>query len=259
MELRVGAKYVLQRKIGGGSFGEIYVAENSDTKEQVAVKLESVYQRPPQLFNEKRIYTILSGGCGVPSVKWFGKEGDYNVLVIDLLGKSLEELFNECGRKFSLKTVLMIADQLITRIEFLHRRGFLHRDIKPENFMIGSKKNSNTIYAIDFGISSRYFDPKTGQHIEYREGRNISGTARYASINNHLGVEQSRRDDMESIAYILVYFLKGSLPWQSLHGNTKKDKYDAIMKKKMEVSSDILCSGLAREFQHFFDEIRRLE
>ena len=125
--------------------------------------------------------------------------------------------------------------------------------------MIGSIKNSNTIYAIDFGISSRYFDPKTGQHIEYHEGRNISGTARYASINNHLGVEQSRRGDMESIAYILVYFLKGSLPWQSLHGNTKKDKYDAIMKKKMEVSSDILCSGLPREFQYFLDEIRRLD
>ncbi len=259
MELRVGSKYILQKKIGGGSFGEIYQGENSVTKELVAVKLESVYQRPPQLFNEKKIYTTLGGGCGVPSVKWFGKEGDYNVLAIDLLGKSLEDLFTSCGRRFSLKTVLMIADQLITRIEFLHKRGYLHRDIKPENFLIGRKKHANIIYAIDFGISSRYMDQKTGQHIEYREGRGISGTARYASINNHLGVEPSRRDDMEALAYLLIYFLKGQLPWQSLQGKTKKEKYDAIMKKKMAVPSEELCFGLPRQFQFFLDDIRRLD
>jgi serine/threonine protein kinase len=258
MEQRVGGKYLLKKKIGGGSFGDIYSGEDIETKEPVAFKLESIYQKPSQLANEKKLYTVLAGGCGIPEMKWYGKEIDYNILVMDYLGKSLEELFKENGRVFSLKCVLIIAIQLISRLEYIHRKGFLHRDVKPENFIIGEGKNSNIIYMIDYGISSRYINPKTQKHIEYREGKNISGTARYASINNHLGIEPSRRDDLESLAYILIYFLKGSLPWQSMQGKTKKEKYDSIMKKKMATKSEDLCAGIPREFKYFLDEVRKL-
>lgn len=147
---------------------------------------------------------------------WFGVEGDYNAMVMDLLGQSLEDLFTQSKRMFSLKTVLMLADQILQRIEFLHQNHFIHRDIKPDNFLMGLGKTKHIVYIIDFGLSKRYRDPKTGEHIQYKDGKELTGTARYASVNTHLGIEQSRRDDLESIGYILIYLLKGSLPWMGL-------------------------------------------
>ncbi|THU59554.1 hypothetical protein C4D60_Mb07t03330 [Musa balbisiana] len=265
MEPRVGNKFRLGRKIGSGSFGEIYLGTNIQTNEEVAIKLENVKTKHPQLLYESKLYRILQGGTGIPNVKWFGVEGDYNVLVMDLLGPSLEDLFNFCSRKLSLKTVLMLADQMINRMEFVHSKSFLHRDIKPDNFLMGLGRRANQVYIIDFGLAKKYRDTSTHQHIPYRENKNLTGTARYASVNTHLGIEQSRRDDLECLGYVLMYFLRGSLPWQGLKAGTKKQKYGKISEKKVvtsiEASSYIchaLCRGYPSEFASYFHYCRSL-
>ncbi|KAG5619301.1 hypothetical protein H5410_019125 [Solanum commersonii] len=261
MEPRVGNKFRLGRKIGSGSFGEIYLGTNVQTNEEVAIKLENVKTKHPQLLYESKLYKILQGGTGIPNLKWFGVEGDYNVLVMDLLGPSLEDLFNFCSRKLSLKTVLMLADQMINRVEFVHAKSFLHRDIKPDNFLMGLGRRANQVYIIDFGLAKKFRDSTTHQHIPYRENKNLTGTARYASMNTHLGIEQSRRDDLESLGYVLMYFLRGSLPWQGLKAGTKKQKYERISEKKVSTSIEAfytLCRGYPTEFASYFHYCRSL-
>ncbi|XP_065873801.1 casein kinase 1-like protein 6 [Euphorbia lathyris] len=254
----VGGKFKLGRKIGSGSFGELYLGVNVQTGEEVAVKLESVKTKHPQLHYESKLYMLLQGGTGIPHLKWFGVEAEYNIMVIDLLGPSLEDLFNYCNRKFTLKTVLMLADQLINRVEYMHSRGFLHRDIKPDNFLMGLGRKANQVYVIDFGLAKKYRDLQTHKHIPYRENKNLTGTARYASVNTHLGVEQSRRDDLESLGYVLMYFLRGSLPWQGLKAGTKKQKYDKISEKKVSTPIEVLCKSYPSEFVSYFHYCRSL-
>ncbi|EGG23880.1 protein serine/threonine kinase [Cavenderia fasciculata] len=246
MELKIAGKYRMGRKIGGGSFGEIYLGTNIATNEEVAIKLEPAKAVHPQLLFESKLYKIFAGGIGIPSVKWFGFDGDYNIMVMDLLGPSLEDLFNYCGRRFSLKTVLMLGDQMIRRIEFIHANNFIHRDIKPDNFLMGIGKRGHVVNLIDFGLAKRYRDPRTHQHISYRENKNLTGTARYASLNTHQGIEQSRRDDIESLGYVLMYFNRGSLPWQGLKAYTKREKYEKICDRKAHTEIEVLCQGFPR-------------
>ncbi|XP_047317427.1 casein kinase 1-like protein 10 [Impatiens glandulifera] len=254
----IAGKFKLGRKIGSGSFGELYIAVNVQTGEEVAVKMESVKTRHPQLHYESKLYMLLQGATGIPHLKWYGVEGEHNAMVIDLLGPSLEDLFNYCNRKFTLKTVLMLADQLINRVEYMHSRGFLHRDIKPDNFLMGLGRKANQVYAIDFGLAKKFRDLQTHKHIPYRENKNLTGTARYASVNTHLGIEQSRRDDLESLGYVLMYFLRGSLPWQGLKAGTKKQKYDNISEKKMVTPVEVLCKSYPSEFISYFHYCRSL-
>jgi len=172
--------------------------------------------------------------------------------VIDILGPSLEDLFNYCGKRFSLKTVLMLAEQMLSRLEFMHSRSYIHRDVKPDNFLIGVGSRKHIVHVIDFGLAKKYQDPRNGRHIPYIEGKNLTGTARYASISTHLGLEQSRRDDIESLGFVLMYFLRGSLPWQGLKANTKKQKYQRILERKQSTHPDVLCKSYPNEFREYF-------
>lgn len=182
--------------------------------------------------------------AGIPNVYFYGLEGDYNVMVMEYLGSSLEDLFVHNKRHFSLKTTLMLAGQMVTRLEYIHSRQFIHRDVKPDNFAIGRGMKSTLVYIIDFGLARHYRDPKTNQHIPYKEGKSLTGTARYASIWTHKGVEQSRRDDIEGLLYVLIYFLKGKLPWQKQIAKDKDEKYKKIMELKISTSVEELCKEL---------------
>lgn len=191
---------------------------------------------------------------------YFGQEGLHNILVIDLLGPSLEDLFDACNRRFSVKATVMIAKQMISRVQTIHEKNLIYRDIKPDNFLIGrpGTKAANVIHVVDFGMAKQYRDPKTKQHIPYRERKALSGTARYMSINTHLGREQSRRDDLEALGHVFIYFLRGGLPWQGLKAQTNKQKYEKIGDKKAAVPIRELCSGIPKEFGEYLEYCRNL-
>jgi serine/threonine protein kinase len=249
-------EYNIIKKIGSGSFGEVYKAQQKDTGEFLAIKIEN-NTKMPRLKSEMALYNELKDGFGIPKMKSYSTILDKNVLVMDYLGPSLEDLFEFCNHRFSLKTVSMLALQLLDRIEFLHNKNIIHRDIKPDNFLIGSGKKKNQIYIIDLGLSKKIVD-RDLNHIEYSKNKSFTGSFRYSSIRNHKGIEQSRRDDLESIGYMLIFFLKGTLPWQGLKGSTKSKRSKNIFKEKRNTSLESLCTGIPRCFFDYMKYVRLL-
>ena len=246
-------------RLGGGSFGQIYKGINLKTKEEVAIKIESKNIETPQLIHESKILKALNDGDGFPKVYLVTPLDDVLIMVMELLGENLQKLLmNSPHKKFTLKTTLMLAIQILSRIKTLHENNYIHRDIKPENFTIGLKKYKNTIYMIDYGLTRKFCDSHKN-HIPYKEGKHLTGTALYASIYTHKGIEQSRRDDLESLGYMMIYFCKGELPWMNVKGKTKEIKYKKIMEKKLEMKPDILCQGLPDEFNQYFKYVRELQ
>ncbi|KAJ6233566.1 casein kinase i-like protein [Anaeramoeba flamelloides] len=256
-DLLVDNQYKVEKKIGSGSFGKIHICSKISNGEIYAVKFETESQEG-QLNYEYKLYQIFKGQPGFPNVYHFGLRGFDHFMIMDYLGPNLESLFKYCDRKFSLKTVLMIADQVLCLIEKVHSKSFVYRDIKPENFVIGRKNQKNQIFIIDFGLSKLYRNFWTQKLNKYRNNRELVGTVRYSSINTHLGIEQSRRDDLESIGYMLVYFLKGKLPWQGFKASNNKERNEKICDKKVITPLRVLCDGLPTEFIHYLDYCKNL-
>lgn len=259
MDARLASRFRLGPKIGCGSFGEIFIGTDGETGREVAIKLEPSTATRRCLTREVYAYELLQAFDRVPALHWYGRAGEYRMMVIGLLGPSLQDLLDFCGGRFGLKTVLALADQMLTCIEGVHACGLIHRDIKPDNFLVGLGRFATKVHIIDFGLAGCYIDSAKKKHIEYREGRGLTGTPCFLSCNAHLSIEASRRDDLESLGYIMVYLLRGSLPWQGLKGSTKQESHARIRDAKLGASVEDLCKGLPAEIATFLSYCRGLE
>lgn len=250
----VNKKYKIINKIGGGSFGEIYKGQNIRTSEFVAIKVEPVACGINLLKHESIIYHYLQNCRGVPSVKWFGRDDNNYYMVINLLGESLQSIKNK-KQTFSLRLVLQIGIQIIKLLKTIHDKGLVHRDIKPDNFLLGLDNDKNNIYIIDFGFCKTYM--RDGIHIPLSKTSNLIGSLTYASTNAHNFIELARRDDLESLGYMLLYFYLGNLPWQALLETHDIHRQIKELKKKI-LESDEIQGGLIEYLKYVvklgFDE-----
>ena len=243
------------KKLGEGSFGKVYKVESNN--KYYAMKLESKKHSQGLLESEATIMTYLKGS-NIPKIELLTQNEEYNILIMELMGKSLEELIN-IHKNFSIKTVCMLAYQMINILQFIHEKHIIHRDIKPDNFVMGLNENNAHLFIIDFGLSKKFRSSKTLIQYPLIKKKKLIGTARYASIHALEELEQSRRDDLESVGYVLIYFLKGSLPWQGLKAKGKEERYRKILEKKKEISSEELCKGFPIIFQNFVYYVKNLD
>ena len=249
------SKYKAIKKLGEGSFGKVYKAEyNGDN---YAIKMENKSKEQGLLELEATIMSYLKGP-NIPFIKSYGYSGDFNVLVMQLLDKSLEDLINKYNT-FSIKTVAILGYQMVNILQYIHDRHIIHRDIKPDNFVMGAQEDNAKLYILDFGLAKKYRSSRTLVQYPYVKKKKLTGTARYASIHALEAYEQSRRDDLESVGYVLMYFLRGNLPWQGLKVRSKEDRYKKILEKKKETSTQDLCKEFPHEFFEYVDYTKNLE
>ena len=253
-EIPIGSKYIIdaRKKLESDCDVDIFIGYERDTKEKVVFKLKKKYSKDCyDIFKESKIYLELNNIKRIPKLYFFGEQGLYYILTLELLGPSLKKLMEYVGGKFSLATTLKIGIQVLDIVKEIHGKGVVLRYLKPGNMLIGRNENKDYIYLIDFEIAKKYI--RKGQHIWYKDGKSVKGNRKFISLNTHLGIEISRRDDIESLGYNLIYFIKGALPWSKI-----TESHD-IRDKKISTSLDELCEGLPEEFKAFVEHARNLK
>ena len=264
----------IENQIGSGSFGEVLYGKHKYNNFEVAVKIINSETSSETIKKEINIIKKFQNEIGFPSIFDTFIHEKKNIIIESLLGPSLDKLFKYCGRIFPLKTVCLIGKEMVKRLETMHGKGILHRDLKPNNLTWGNyssynnisnsnyqnnkyELDINTIYLIDFGLSCSYYEHELNMsHYKLKDNLNFVGTLRYASLKSHKGIRQGRRDDLESMLYILIYFLKGKLPWQDIKVKQKEERHKIIFHIKSNISIDSLCKDIPEEFANLLKYVK---